>query len=309
MSDDDETKGLKEIPLAVILPALSLGAYFFAYSFQVGYLSYFGFSRAFVEVGLKGALLSLAGGIAVFTSIWFLVMGLPIALIKNFSLLLFILAIPAIVSLLTYWIFVATGFSWGAIALCALTVLSYLVFVFPALSDLKKGKSLRGIVDRIIVEDRPVRPHFLGTRFYDSLPLYYVFVFGALLLLGPMGTIIGDRFAARSNGYNVTNSSPKWLVVDTFGSGFLLAEFAYDDLRLYRATLSGNIMYAHSSDDLMDVMQFDTSIRLAKAGEASRGTQRYQYDRVDFDEFIDRLTWPFRSISSWWAAVEQAPSD
>jgi hypothetical protein len=309
VSGQDEQTGFKAIPLVVILPALSLGSYLFAYSFQVGYLSHFGFSRAFVEVGLKGALLSLVGGLAVSTSIWIIVSGLPIALLRNLALLSFILVIPAVVSLITYWVFVRTGYSWVFIDLSLLAVLSYYAFVIPALCDVKNRKSLSEIVGRIIDDDRPVRPHFVGTRFFDSLPSSYGAVFVALLVLGPLGTIVGDRFAARSNGYNVTNSSPKWLVVDAFGSGFLLAEFTYDGLKLSKATLSGNTMYASASDDLMDVMQFDTSIRVTKAEETSRGTQRDQYDRVYFDEFIDRLTWPFRSISRWWAATEEVPSD
>lgn len=189
----------KEYVLIALITGIS---YYLTYSFHSSYLSYFGVSEIFVDLGLSKIIASVVGVILILILIYQMTSILPLPALGKFLEASFVfphIFFPLVFLIFSIWI---SGYSYTSQAIAAYLLISGLLTGVWLRRKFRNGTLWREVFQESVDQEKKIRPHLLGSAITDSrfggVFLLAMALIGATSLLGHWA---GNRAAFRERNF------------------------------------------------------------------------------------------------------------
>lgn len=210
----------KESVLIALVTGLS---YYLTYSFHSSYLSYFGVSETFVDLGLSKVIASAAGVIFLSLFIYQMTSMLPLPVLGRFLEASFVfpyIFFPLIFLIFSIWI---SGYSYTSQALAVYLLVTGLLAGTWLRRKFRSGTLWREVLQESVDQDDKFRTHLLGAAITDSrfggVFLLAMLLIGATSLLGHWA---GNRTAFRERNFMLLEfHNTEVAIIGTYNDQFI----------------------------------------------------------------------------------------
>jgi hypothetical protein len=187
---------------AVLIALVTGISYYLTYRFHSSYLSYFGVTDTFVDLGLSKIITSAVGVVFLSISIYQMTSILPMTALGRFLEAIFVfpyLFFPLVFLILSIQI---SGYSYTSQAIALYLLFVGLLTGIWLRRKLRSGTLWRKIFQESVDQEKNIRPHFLGTAIADSR-FGGVFLVALVLILATslLGDWAGNRAAFRERDF------------------------------------------------------------------------------------------------------------
>ncbi|MFJ7510022.1 hypothetical protein ACIQW7_11240 [Peribacillus simplex] len=226
---NEEVKHFNWFDTSLIIGFITVLGYFVAYSFQKGYLLYFGITDIFVK---QIDIVSVFISITIVGSVFFVVYTFYDHLAKLFEEF----SNPYIKLFRKVFLpFLVIGLPLGAymssfikgIIFITLSVILVLIYILPVIKY-KDVKGYKHKIEKVLIsldEDGITFKDFM-IEVRDTPSMRIVFILGAFLIIQPIMQLVGYKNAEQERDFFVLESKEQnYLVINKYGENFIIAPF------------------------------------------------------------------------------------
>ena len=277
---------------STILIVLTIFAYIFGYRFQGAYLAHFGVPQTLILVDLELLIRSGVITLSAAVTAFYLLNSISAKFLGNL-LGLFFLLFPALLACgISFVVFRAFGFAWGAILL----YLFALFICYLALASLVDARKKQASLAEAAIETAITDRRIIGRTTIDLIeekigfPVYLIFV-GIFVLPWAAGAALGVSYASNQTKYvSVESESHTRVLVGSYKDTFVLAGVSGAKDGKYFANGSVSILKAEEFSKI-ELRSFYGKVEPYGWSNhpKSIGPRNSASSRVSFEDFLKRI--------------------